>query len=265
MTARTRTAAGAPRAALVGLVAALAVAAGLPAPPGGAVAPRQPLWGSGDPADTTMSVLTRDGGDAYAVLGGPEGLRVMADSGNRETNTRVVVTRPRSPEVVDGESCASWGDRRGDIVQLGAALRATDDGGRVQAITVTQNIWVNPYTFNVHTWDTARDGLPQELVGQIDMRDRFFADGPVPYPWSFCARAVGDRVEFKVWSRSEQEPPWGDVSHSDGVTLPAAWVRSGRVGWYVGHLRAGDHVALDSATTWAYRWTQSMVPRGGHA
>lgn len=247
--------------ALVGLVAALALAAGLPAPPGGALAPRQPLWGSGDPRQVQVSMLTRDGDDRYAIGSDAAGIRVLADGANGGSNGRAVVSREGSPAVVDGESCASWGDRRGDIIQLGAALRVTDEGGRVRAITVTQNIWVNPFTFNVHTWDTDRGGLPLELVGQIDMRYRFFHDGFVAFPWSFCARAVGARVEFKIWSSSEPEPGWGDPEHSDGVALPPEWVRAGRVGWYIGHLRAGDSVSLESATAWAYRRQQSMVPR----
>ncbi len=233
----------------------------LPAAPSAALDPRQPLWGSGDPRDVHVSTLTSDGDDAYDLVSDVTGIRVRAQDGNRRSNTRVVVTRPSSPAVVDGESCARWGDRRGDIVQLGAALRVTDEGGRVRAVTVTQNIWANPFTFNVHTWDTAREGLPLQLVGQFDMRHRFFHDGYVSFPWSFCARAVGARVEFKIWSSTEAEPAWGDEEHSDGVDLPPGWVRAGQVGWYVGHLRAGDHVDLDSATAWAYRRQQSMVPR----
>ena len=59
------------------------------------------------------------------------------------------------------------------------------------------------------------------------MRERFFAYGFVPFPWRFCARAVGDRVEFKVWSRAEGEPGWGDPAHSDGITLPEGWQGAG--------------------------------------
>ena len=68
-------------------------------------------------------------------------------------------------------------------------------------------------------------------------------------------------MEFKVWSRGEGEPGWGDPAHSDGITLPEGWAGRGQVGWYVGHLGAGDHASLDDMSTWAYRTQQSMIPR----
>lgn len=246
---------------LGGGIVAVAMAIAVPAPPSTALAPRQPLWSVADPRDLAMTFLTRDGDDDYAVVATDDGIRVDADAGNAESDTRVLLHRPTTPAVVDGESCATWGDRDGDLVQLGAALRIRKAGGAVRAITVTQNIWVSPFAFNIHTWDTSRPARRIRMVGQVDLRRRFFGFGLVSLPWHFCARAVGDRVEFKVWSHSEREPRWGDPSHSDGVTLPEGWVTPGHFGWYVGHLRAGDHATMDGMTIWAYRNQQSMIPR----
>lgn len=246
---------------MVALAATSAVALLAPAPPGAALAPRQRLWAAGDSREVAMTFLTRDGDDGYAVAATDDSVRVTAAPGNQAGDTRVLLHRPTTPIVGDGESCATWGERAGDAVQVGAALRIRVAGGAVRAITVTQNIWISPFAFNIHTWDTSRPGRPFALVGQVDLRDRFFAFGLVPFPWRFCARAVGDRVEFKVWSPSEREPRWGDQAHSDGVTLPPGWEAPGQVGWYVGHLSAGDHAVLSDLSTWAYRRQQSMTPR----
>lgn len=254
---RSRTGRGLVGAALAATIAVVA----LPTGPSPALAPRQPLWSADDGRAVVLTTLTRDGDDSYSVAPTAAGIRVAAAPTNTDSDTRALLHRPTSPSVADGESCASWGDRAGAIVQMGAALRIHHVDGAVRAITVTQNIWVSPFTFNIHTWDTSRPGRAFQLVGQVDMRDRFFAFGFVPLPWRFCARAVGDRVEFKVWSRPEGEPGWGDPAHSDGITLPEGWQGAGQVGWYVGHLEAGDHATLDDMSTWAYRPQQSMIPR----
>ncbi len=249
------------RATTLALVAAVALAVVGPTSPSAALAPRQPLRSAADPEEVRVRMLTREADDTYALSADEDHITVRAPDNNVGDNTRLVLHRPGSPSVVDAESCATWADRRGDLVQLGAALRITGVGGEVQAITVTQNIWVSPYTFNVHTWDTARPGVPWRLEGQFDMQHRFFAFGLVALPLHFCARTVGDRVEFKVWSSDEREPRWDDRFHGDGLTLPEGWVHAGQVGWYAGHLGPGDYAELAVPATWAYRRQQFMTPR----
>jgi hypothetical protein len=154
--------------------------------------------------------------------------------------------------VTDGESCASWTGRDGEIVQQGAVLRVLRQGSRVRAVTVTQNVTFVQWTFNVHTWDTDRTDAPHRLVGQVVMKDTFFAGGIPPFPWHLCARAVGDVVSFKLWAGSAPEPRWGDTRAGGSVRLPTGWRFPGQTGWYVGHLKAGDHADFDDLSLWTY-------------
>lgn len=250
-----------PLRSLVALAASLVLVA--VATPSSAQGPRQPLLVGGDQPRVLARALTRDGFDRYTITASASTLDVTAAPTNTDRNTRMVLWRPDSPEVVDGETCAVWRHRSSRTNQLGAALRITHARGGVQAITITQNIYAIPFTFNVHTWDTTRPGPPLDPVGQFDMRQRFFAFGAIELPWRFCARAIADRVEFKVWSVQEREPAWGDPAHSDGITLPEGWVHPGHDGWYVGHLGAEESVRLEDPTLWAYRVEQSMIPRRG--
>ena len=62
-----------------------------------------------------------------------------------------------------------------------------------------------------------------------------------PFPWHFCARVIGSKVEFKVWPVAEPlEPAWGDPTHGGSAMLPAGWSARGR--------RAGSS-ATSSRTT----------------
>ena len=215
---------------------------------------RNPLYSASGTHRYGAAFLTRDGGDFVQVQAVDTGVHTQALPSNEEGNTRVAFWPTGVDAVTDGESCASWTNRDGELVQQGAALRITRAHGRVRAVTVTQNIMFGAgWIFNVHTWDTARTSEAFRSEGSINLSSTFFADGAPPLPWSFCARVIGDTVEMKLWAPADEtEPAWGDDQHGGSVTLPAGWRSKGQVGWYVGHLRAADQADFVAATTWTY-------------
>lgn len=223
--------------------------------------PRQPLWSSAPSDSYAVGVITRDALDHYTLSPTESGVRVHGDLPNVDGNTRLVLWRRGLPEVVDGESCAAWTSQGGERVQQGAALRVNREGGKLRAVTVTQNVWFSSSTFNVHTVDTSRAGAPYRIEGQILMSDSFFASGPPPLPWRFCARAMDDTVTLKIWTSSEAEPSWFDPAHTGRVTLPEGWDHAGQFGWYAGHLDPGGHAEFSDMSNWFYGWVQRMVPR----
>lgn len=233
-------------AAAVGLVLSVALAGCTPL--------RSPLWtGTGQKASYGYGFVTRDDGDGIEIQAIDGGVRTVALPTNQGSNTRTVFWPRRSGAVTDAESCATWTESEGELVQRGAALRVTRDGDRLRAVTVTQNImWGVGEVFNVHTWDTQRAGAPSRMAGQIDLRTTFFAE-PRSLPWTVCARVIDDTVAMKIWDSDDQpEPDWGDPMHGGSVTLPPGWRDRGQVGWYIGHLRAGDQAVLTDLSTWTY-------------
>lgn len=214
--------------------------------------PRRALWSPAPGSTYGMAVLTRDGTDSYETSATEAGLHVEALASNAESNTRLVLWPKGVSAVADGESCATWTSRTGSITQQGAVLRVVRNGTQVRAITVTQNIYLDQRMFNFHTWDSSRAGDPFRQFGQIDMRRTFFAKGTPPFPWHFCARAIGDSVSFKIWTDDEAEPDWGDSVHGGTATLPAGWRQTGQTGWYAGHLKATDHATFDDISLWTY-------------
>ena len=193
------------------------------------------------PPPFDIAVLTPDGNDVYVVSPiGPDAAGVLAPGGNTDTNLRIVFWRSGSPPAVDAEACDTWSSSSYPLSQEGVALRVSTQGGVTRAVTVTKNVFGRTiFTFNVHTWDSAT-GLPATPVGDVNLGATLSPDGVlVPGPWRMCARAVGLRVDVKVWPAIQAEPPWGDPGYTGSVALPAGWDMPGHTGWYVGHLQPG--------------------------
>ena len=224
----------------------------------GAVAPtptapvvRYRVVGPSVPTPMATAWLTRDGTDQYRVASDRTTTRVVAGRGNVGSDSRMVLWPRAVAPLTDGEVCATWTGRTGALTQQGLALRVARAGDRVRALTVTQNVWVNPFAFNLHAWDTGRPGAPQQTLAQLDMRATFFAALP-PLPWRLCARAVGATFAFKVWSAAEAEPAWGDPGHGGSAVVPPDLRGPGRSGWYAGHLGPGDHADVTALGVWSH-------------
>lgn len=233
--------------AALGLVASTAV--GAAAEPG-AQTP--------EPAERSRTVvsadLTTDGFDhyrfAYADDTGPDAgpaegggtVLVTTPSTNNGGNLRSVWWFEGERPTVDEESCATWSEYSGPIVQAGVALRVRRVGSYTQAITVTNNImWGARNGWNVHLW---KGGTHGELIGQAVLSHSFGSSvfTQPPLPWRLCARVVGTTLQFKAWSLAThaEEPAWTDPGFGTSFVLPRGWVYPGYAGWYVGHLRPGD-------------------------
>lgn len=197
------------------------------------------------------TVLTPDGNDAYSFVAEGSKMMVAPLAYNSGGNLRTAFWPLNGPSVADGQTCATWIDQAGTIVQQGAALRIRTTDGWVRAITVTKNIYYGAnWIFNFHTWDNSRV-IPYSQFGSTTlegMKGR-------PLPWRFCARVLGSRVEFKVWPLAEAEPPWGTTSRGGSATLPAGWSDPGRAGWYIGHLEPSGSARFEDLGAWAYNWT----------
>ena len=184
--------------------------------------------------------LTPDGDDQYLYEPGRGSMVVRAPATNEGGNLRDVWWPMNATATVDHESCATWTEFGGPIAQAGVALRVRRQGGAVQAITVTNNIWWGARSgWNVHAWPA--DGGPTLVVGQRLL-------GIPSLPWRLCARAVGSMVDFKVWSLADggSEPAWGDPVFGASFELLPEWVYVGQPGWYTGHLRRGEALSFDS-------------------
>ena len=219
-----------------------------------------PVGATGSPGEAVAVVsldLTPDGQDSYGYRHS-EGADLEADDGatvavsaspsNVGANLRSAWWTEGQLPAVDQESCVTWSEYSGPIVQAGVALRVRHVGDRTQAITVTNNImWGARNGWNVHLWNgEARSSL----IGQVVLSHSFGSNAaaPPPLPWRLCARVVGTTLEFKAWSLVVQpvEPEWSDPGYGTSFRLPRGWVYPGYGGWYVGHLRPGDSTVYRS-------------------
>ncbi len=216
---------------------------------------RRVLWMPGPDSTYGNAYVTRDGDDTYDISATNDGVNAVALPDNQDSNTRVMLWPKGVARATDSESCATWTRTEGSAVQQGAAFRVTRVDTRVRAVTITQNIAFGAYwTFNVHTWDTARTGPAFVGEGQIVLRQ--WAEGR-PLPWRVCGRVIGNRVQLRVWSPGEPEAAWDTPGQSGSVTLPAGWQQEGQTGWYVGHLRADEQATYSGLGTWTYDPEQS--------
>ena len=86
------------------------------------------------------------------------------------------------------------------------------------------------------------DGAAAVLVGGGDRPGRgprvvatrsvFYPDlAYTAYPWSICARVVGDVVSFVAWPTGSPRPEWDDATHGGSVSLPPGFSAAGRPVW----------------------------------
>jgi hypothetical protein len=199
------------------------------------------------PVDPSLGAapVSADGGDTIGLRRSGEVVTASAPRTNRGENNRTVFWSAGEVPSADQQSCATWVETPRGRQQPGAALRVRTSGGRVRAITVTNNIFFGArWGFNVHVMDSGAQE-PFRKIGGFELTEIFRPDGPgtfdfPPFPWRMCARVVGNTVSFIVWPTSQAEPAWDDARYGGSVTLPAGWNQPGVPGWYVGHLRAGD-------------------------
>lgn len=197
------------------------------------------------------TVLTPDGKDTYVLRRTSTGELITSAPTNTSSNLREVLTPTGPAPTENGESCATWTAQTGANTQLGAAFRVrTSASGRVQAVTITQNIWYGArWIFNVHVWDTTKSP-PMALAGSVDLGQN---GNLVPkVPLRFCARLIDDQAWFKLWATSEPEPTWTDPSRSGTVPVPVSGRGAGASGWFVGHLPASNSARFDDMTTGSF-------------
>lgn len=214
---------------------------------------RVQTYGPTNTSSSNQAVLTPDGPDNYRFVSAPANT-AAASIDSAGGNLRQLFWPADNPVLADTESCAIWGAETGPLVQQGAALRIVQNGSRIRAITVTKNIYFNAtWIFNFHVWDTAQSPAFTP-IGATNLSSLLVHAGVVtPLPWRFCARAIGSKLEFKVWPVAEPlEPAWGDPSHGGSVQLPAGWSAPGRAGWYIGHIQPGNTAVFTDLAT--YKW-----------
>jgi hypothetical protein len=209
-------------------------------------------YGPTDTSPSNRAVMTADGPDQYRFASAPANTAV-ASLDNAGGNLRQAFWPADNPVVADDESCAIWAEQTGPLVQQGAALRITQDGSRVRAITVTKNIFYGAtWIFNFHLWDTAASPA-FTIIGATNLEATLVHAGVVtPLPWHFCARVIGAKVQFKVWTSADLEPAWGDPAHGGSAMLPGGWAYAGKAGWFIGHLQPHDTAAFTDLSTYKY-------------
>lgn len=193
-------------------------------------------------AGLASASLTAESDDVYG-LSLRSGNRAVATApiANVGGNTRIEFTRPADGTGIDLMSCATWTSDSNWRNQEGAALRVHPVAGGVKAITITKNIWFSAnWIFNVHVWDSSRSPVATQIAS-FDLAATFFPNSQLrPFPWTLCAKVVGNSVSFVVWPSTEVQPSWDDPTHGGSVTLPAGFSDPGAAGWYIGHLEAGN-------------------------
>jgi hypothetical protein len=214
---------------------------------------RVQTYGPTNTSSSNQAVLTPDGPNGYRFVSAPANT-AAASIDSSGGNLRQLFWPSDNPVLPDTESCAIWGAESGPLVQQGAALRIVQNGSRVRAITVTKNIFYNAtWIFNFHVWDTAQSPAFTP-IGATNLYNTLVHAGVVtPLPWHFCARVIGNTLEFKVWPVAEPlEPAWGDPTHGGKVQLPAGWSAPGKAGWYIGHIQPNNTAVFTNLST--YKW-----------
>lgn len=198
-----------------------------------------------------VSVLTPNGGDVYEVDGEAGAFEVIAPESNDDINLRVGILPDDAPTSADQGACMTWVGLSGDVTQPGLVLRHSDEGGRVRAVMVTQNVlYAARSNINVHVVDSDTEAI----LDHVDWADVGQSIGTLPYmrslPWRFCARIRGDEVDVKAWPVADPVPPWGVPGYGGTVPLPADAPTSGRPGGYFGHLRPGEVAEAVDLDVW---------------
>ena len=214
------------------------------------------------PAVATAPAVTAEtltpGPERYVVRTGAAGevtVRAQApgDGPPRDWNRREILVLSGARPSRDQSVCATWTDQSRHLDQEGLAVRfRAGPGDRRRAVTLTKNTFANyNWVFNLLTWDTGRTGQPWRRFGQFDLSPVVSSHlRLLPFPWRVCLRAQGRRVDFKIWLPDrEPEPTWSDPVHTRSATVPRRFARAGVPGWYVGHLRTGDHVTYADLRT----------------
>ena len=135
------------------------------------------------------------------------------------------------------------------------SLRTATTAGVTRSITVLKDVYdYGNSDFFVALWDSQIPKGGFISLGMFNLSSVFGTPGNlVPFPWSMCARAIGDEVQFKVWPTADAVPAWGDAQYGVTVTIPApdlaTWDAPGIPGWYVGHLGAGQSAVFTSLST----------------
>jgi len=214
---------------------------------------RVQTYGPTNTSQSNQVVLTPDGPTSYRFVSAPANT-VAASVDSAGANVREIFWPRDNPVLPDTESCAIWSGQTGDYVQQGAALRIRQDGSRVRAITVTKNVFLGAtWIFNFHVWDTSQSPA-YTPIGATNLEAALRHNGVVtPLPWHFCARVIGSKLEFRVWTSTDAfEPGWGDRNHGGSVQLPAGWDAPGKAGWFVGHIQPNNTAVFDNLAT--YKW-----------
>lgn len=211
----------------------------------------------------TTAVLTPDGTDTFTVQAFKNGrLFMAAPSTNKGINLREVFWASGAQDYVDSQTCATWNGESTNMLQEGLALRISQSDGRTRAVTMTKNTIFNiHWVFNILTWDTSDSSQPYKGIAQFDMSNIIFNEiHAYEYmPWRTCIRAVGNKLDFKIWFPSKMsEPSWIDTNYVRSVTLPADYVYAGKNGWYIGHIPAGGNAGYSQLQT--YRRVRVPLP-----
>jgi hypothetical protein len=207
-----------------------------------------PVTGASGLAAETLT----PGPERYVVQSGAVGevtirAEAPADGLAHDWNRRELLVSPGATPSRDQSVCATWTEESRRLDQQGLAVRfRAGPAGRSRAITLTKNTFAGyVWVFNLLSWDTRRPGVAWRTLGQFDLSPVVSSHLKLlPFPWRVCLRAQGRRVDFKVWLPDrEPEPPWNDPVHSRSAPVPHRFQQPGLPGWYVGHLRPGDHVS----------------------
>lgn len=188
--------------------------------------------------------LSRDGVDSFDAHLANDTMEVTAKHTNANSNSRMLLWSSDTVPVRDTIACISFTDE-GWPSQEGIALRiATTPDGHTRAITVMKNVWARAESgVNVLLWDSATPTEPQ-TIDSYDSTAVQHGKGFVPYPWSICARTVGDELTYMSWPSDRPQPSWDDRRATRRTTLPTSVPVAGATGLYAGHIPGGTTMRL---------------------
>ena len=253
----------------LGVLACLGVACAGPSTPAVTIPPTTTTNWHVPSGHVSQVVLTPEHDDHYAVArDGVGSLLVSAPSTNVGGDLRMLMWQADRPATVNQQACATWLSvidlsERGlsgiagnpHLWQPGLALRIVTDGTVTKALSIAQNVWAGAmWVFWVQMWDTAKVPKMQASI-EFDARHLLTTSAPgapvrfAAPPWHVCARVVGDRLDFKLWTGQSAEPSYADPEHAFHARLPADWVYAGYTGTYAGHLKPGTTVRFSGITT----------------